>query len=221
MKSCTVCLEDKPLKDYYSVAKKKVDGEEYLYSFPYCKKCASKKALESNYDLELKKKGSREWKQKRENRESVINSLKKYRDSGKYREWQDNNKDKIQKYRDLREMHKKHEISTKEWVACKEYFDNTCAYCGTDIENHYITYGGSLKWTDFHKEHVDHNGANDLSNCVPACKTCNSKKYNFELSEWHSIGNPVFCEGREAKIKRWLMNDYKNFYEYYRVTTNR
>jgi len=34
-----------------------------------------------------------------------------------------------------------------------------------------------------HKEHVDDNGANDLSNCVPSCQSCNSTKNLKTLEE--------------------------------------
>lgn len=207
-KTCTICLEEKPLIAYYHQDKKKASGEKYVYIVPYCKKCASRKSLESNYDRELKKEGSRLWKQRAENKESVSNSHRKYRESGKYNEWQDNNKDRLVAYRMYREMHKKHEISTSEWKDCKNYFDSECAYCGLHISEHFIRYAGELKWTDFHKEHVDHKGDNDLSNCVPSCKSCNSRKHSFEFSEWYCKDNPVFSLERKDKINRWLSQDY-------------
>lgn len=55
-----------------------------------------------------------------------------------------------------------------------------------------------------HKEHVDHEGANDLSNCIPACKTCNSHKWEFDMESWYR-NYEHFSEERLNKIKEWLL----------------
>ncbi len=68
---------------------------------------------------------------------------------------------------------------------------------------------GELKNFDLHKEHVNHNGANDLSNCVPACYSCNSKKWIYEFEDWYNEGNEIFSQYRLDKIYKWLSNDYK------------
>ena len=67
---------------------------------------------------------------------------------------------------------------------------------------------GELKNIDLHKEHVDHNGANDLSNCVPACQSCNSSKWEFDFNDWYCPNNPVFTQERYEKIVKWLEEDF-------------
>lgn len=126
---------------------------------------------------------------------------KKYIDKGKRKEWEINNKQKLYIYG---KMHKNHEISEKEWNFCKEYFNNSCAYCGLTEEKHKLIYDQQL-----HKEHVDHNGANDLSNCVPACKSCNSSKHTFKLGDWYNHNNEHFNTENLERINNWLLKDYQ------------
>jgi hypothetical protein len=106
-------------------------------------------------------------------------------------------------------QHKNHIITEKEWNDCKEYFNNECAYCGLSIKEHYGTYRGITKLRDFHKEHQIHDGANDLSNCIPSCKTCNSYKWKFGFDEWYNEQNPKFSIERYNKIMQWINKDYK------------
>lgn len=91
---------------------------------------------------------------------------------------------------------------------CKQYFNYECAYCGLPLEEHYIIYAGNLILGDFHKEHVDHFGSNDLSNCVPACKSCNSSKHDFEFNKWYNTDNHKFNIERYNKIIKWLNVDW-------------
>ena len=138
---------------------------------------------------------------------------KRQRESGKYKDWQRNNKDKIRQYNKNREKNKMHEISDSEWLSCKAYFNNSCAYCGLHEDEHYRKHYGKMKRFDLHKDHVDHEGANDLSNCVPACQSCNSSKHNKELEEWYRPNNELWCEvyshERLSKINKWLNDNYK------------
>lgn len=105
--------------------------------------------------------------------------------------------------------HKTHEISNSEWLNCKRYFNNSCAYCGLHEDEHFIIYAGQPKKTDLHKEHVDHTGSNKLDNCVPSCQVCNSSKWAFELEEWYNEENPKFDMKRLNRIHKWLDDDYK------------
>lgn len=68
-----------------------------------------------------------------------------------------------------------------------------------------------MKQFDLHKEHVDDSGANDLSNCVPSCQSCNSSKNIFSLEEWYTEDNLNFTEERLSKIYRWLNEDYLKY----------
>ncbi|MCM3387288.1 HNH endonuclease [Ureibacillus chungkukjangi] len=213
MKICSVCNKEKLLSEYYSQNKKKADGTPYIYYNPKCKECTIKATRESQEkhidhlveyrknrysdkkDYYIEKANTRNRENKDENREYL-------------RKWQQSNKDKVKGYNENRAMHKKHKIFKKEWEACKEYFDYKCAYCDLPIEEHFKMWKGELKQTDFHKEHVDHEGANDLSNCVPACQSCNSSKHTSSLEEWYSEDNEIYSIENLERILKWLNEDY-------------
>jgi HNH endonuclease len=210
-KECSICKEVKPLNEYYAVNKRNSKGKEYIYYYPYCKKCAIEKAKISqikNYEKQLKRMRIRnklpEVKEKR----------KKYLTSEKWkntrRKWQRNNKDKLKKYHEYRKMHKMHDISNSERERCKQYFNFQCAYCGITEDEHKEKFGQQL-----HMDHVDPDGANDLSNNIPACKSCNSSKGAFLLEEWYLKQN-FYSEERLNKIYKWLNDDYKYYYDDFR-----
>ena len=123
------------------------------------------------------------------------------------KDWRHNNKDKLKGYVTEREQHKKHEISEPEWKDCKKYFGYKCAYCGIDEETHKELYGEQL-----HKDHAYNEGSNNLTNCVPGCKSCNSKKRDLDFDIWYTKDNPRFEDGfyKEENFKRivkWLEED--------------
>ncbi len=186
------------------------NGEKYIYYRPDCKECTKKRSTkwrENNSERfkELRKKcedkpKSRTLKRKRNER---------LRQKGKVKLWQRNNPGKIREYNKYRELHKSHDIIEREWDACKLYFDNSCAYCGITEEEAKKAQGHLL-----HKEHVDHEGANDLSNCVPSCKSCNSRKWKYALEEWYTEDNDYYeyySLDRLNKIYKWLKEDYKKY----------
>jgi len=119
--------------------------------------------------------------------------------------WRRRNPEKCNEYSRNK---RKHIISIKEWEACQKYFDYKCAYCGLPITEHWITHKGVTKLGGFHKDHNDENGANDLSNCIPACKSCNCHKWNFNFEDWYRK-QEFFTEDRYNKIIKWLTEDYK------------
>lgn len=97
----------------------------------------------------------------------------------------------------------RHNITDYEWEECKNYFNYRCAYCGIAIEDYEKQYH-----KDFSKEHVINNGANDLSNCVPACNNCNMSKRDKDFETWYKEQSFYFV-GEYWKIKKWLKFDYK------------
>ena len=115
--------------------------------------------------------------------------------------WRKENRDKTRFYTSQKANHK---ISKKEWLKCKEYFYNECCYCGISIDIHYDIHG-----QDFHKDHYYPDGANDLSNCVPACRTCNIKKRNYPPEKFIAEANVT--KERIRRINNWLSSDYKVF----------
>ncbi|WP_051567233.1 HNH endonuclease [Priestia flexa] len=202
-KKCSVCNEWKPMNNdyFYKNKSNSVDGFH-----PYCKKCVVNK--------------SKEWRKIPENREKALISQRKdnakqhrkeqkrlygqkRRESGEYKQWQRDNKDKITQYRLIR-TNKKHDISLKEWEACKRYFNDSCAYCGLEEIRHKNMFNQQL-----HREHVEHEGANDISNCVPSCKTCNSEKHVYNLEDWYTEDNEKYSKERSERIIKWLEGDYK------------
>ena len=173
---------------------------------PICKGCAIIKARKVTLENPEKKKG---YYDKAESKPQRIKYMREHsarqRKEGKQAEWQRKNPEKLKEYG---ELHHDHTISPKQWTSCKEYFSNKCAYCGLKLKDHYFTRMGITKNGDFHKEHVIHNGENDLSNCVPACSSCNFHKWKFDLEDWYRE-YPRFSRYRLNKIHKWLDEDYK------------
>lgn len=208
-KVCKQCNETKPLTEFYSQNKTKKDGTPYIYHNPKCKDCVIEGSMKWNEDnresylrsidkQNIKRRGA-----KRIHRENNLERYKKIQKS-----WRQNNPEKVKEHGTYRQMNKKHEISDKEWESCKKYFDYSCAYCGINETDAKETQGHY-----FHREHVDPNGANDLSNCIPSCRSCNSSKYYYELEEWYDEKNPNFKIERLNLINKWLEDDYKMYFQ--------
>jgi HNH endonuclease len=205
-KICNHCHEFKPANTEYFYKGKSYDGIQ-----PLCKACAIKKARQWEIDHPEKYQANNKKKaivSAPIRRERARKSSAKMREEGYQKEWRNNNREKLSGYNSKRNQNKKHKISNEEWIYCKEYFDNECAYCGIHISEHFVKWSGELKWTDFHREHVDDAGANDLSNCVPSCKSCNSQKNTKSLFEWYNKENKNYDLNKLNKILKWLEEDY-------------
>lgn len=202
-KICSICKEEKELSEFYSKKRSSKTKGEYIYYPPYCKKCTSEKAYQWGLEnKERKNKSTQKFFRTPKGIETSKRRREKYVKSGKRQEWINNNKDKLKEYA---KNHRKHSITEKEWIKCKEYFNNECAYCGISQEEH-----KEIHHQDLHKEHVFQSGTNDLSNCIPACKNCNSQKSNFEFENWFNEENVNFTYERLNKIIKWTEEDYKN-----------
>jgi 5-methylcytosine-specific restriction endonuclease McrA len=64
-------------------------------------------------------------------------------------------------------------VTRAQWAEVLERHSNRCVYC--QVEG---------RMTMDHVVPISRGGAHDPSNIVPACKSCNSKKYNRLPSEW-------------------------------------
>lgn len=198
--------------------KNKINGLDGLY--PYCKKCSIKKMQGWRKDNPEKYKlDNAEYK--KNHHEEVIEFTKNWRKENDQhvkdyiKQYQLDNTEKLRGY-GLNRAIKNHDITSTEWISCKEYFKNEegiyiCAYCGLPITEHYNMRKGISKLFDLHKEHVDDDGLNDLSNCVPSCVSCNSQKWNFDMEEWYQQQD-FFSNDRLNKIYKWINEDCKQFY---------
>lgn len=210
-KECSVCGKIKTLDQFYTQKRHNEIRGDWIYYNPECKECtkerSSKRQKENRQVITEKyREYYRVYFNIPENRNRHRETIKKRTKEGKQKEWYNENPDKFKIYAI---NHRHHKISNQEWLKCKEYFNNSCAYCGLHVNDHYTPFNGQLRKSDLHKEHVDHNGANDLSNCVPACRVCNSRKWTYALDEWYIEGNTNYTKERLNKIYEWLENDYK------------
>jgi hypothetical protein len=195
------------MSEFYSQKKKKKDGTEYTYYNPECKECTKQRSykwaednperrsyLKSKYDKghDYIQQMKREW------------NIKNVQ-SGRYKMWQQENKDKLNEYNRKRREHKTHDITDQEWFECLDYFNNSCAYCGLSEQEQFNLYG-----EQFHKEHVIHTGSNYIDNCIPACTKCNCSKHNNEFNDWYNEDNSNFTPERLHKIVKWMTEDCFN-----------
>lgn len=191
--------------------------EEYFYKnkknlldglHPTCKKCSIKKArIWRNNNPEKVKIAQYKYDHSERKSKALRENSKRQRESGYYLEWQHKNKDKIAVY-NVKRRSKIHDITNAEWDACKKYFNHQCAYCGMTEEEHLEKFKEQL-----HKEHVNPKGSNDISNCIPSCKICNSEKHLYELEEWYNENNPKFKKEDLEKILNWIYCDYNYYIE--------
>lgn len=213
-KVCKTCGIDKPLDEYYSTVKNSKTKGVYVWYQCSCKECCktrSKKWIKDNkerYETLIRERDNRP-KTKIYHRELS----RKRRLEGKHKEWSRKNPDKLREYNEYRTLHKNHKISKPEWDACKKYFNDECAYCGLPSNQHYCKYNEDIKLASLHKEHVNHNGSNELDNCVPACKSCNSSKHTRDFKEWYT-SRDFYSKERYDKIIKWTTKDYKQCLDY-------
>lgn len=86
-------------------------------------------------------------------------------------QWQRDNPEKVaarQRRRYARKLGAPvNDLTHAEWIAIQELFDHRCAYCGERFEG---------KLSQEHLTPLSKGGSHTLSNVVPACTSCNSKK---------------------------------------------
>lgn len=200
------------MNDYYSQNKHSKSKGNFIYYYPECKECTKKRSFEwINNNRDKFHENLNKYNNKPDRKQSMRDASKVQREAGKQGEWQKSKigKKYMKEYGKQRRAIKTHEISIGEWRACKLYFNNSCAYCGLESGNHYVTYRGRQKLYDFSKDHFDDMGCNDLSNCVPSCRSCNSQKWTFDFNEWYIDSNEIFSFERSEKIHKWINEDYK------------
>lgn len=200
LKQCLICknfLEEE--ENFYKIINKQNGNIKY---HSYCKECTKKKSRRWALDNPEKAAKSKMKNQKTDKWKILHREHEqKVRGEGIYRKYQQSNPGKMKQYRNNRK-HKIHDITTVEWENCKKYFNYQCAYCALSLDEHKEMYS-----QDLHKDHVIYNGSNKIDNCVPACKSCNSLKWQYDIDEWYKKQDFYKSENLE-KIYCWIKKDY-------------
>ena len=94
------------------------------------------------------------------------------RASASEKKWRQSNHEKVNSFAKTRRSRKANapvnDFTHTQWVALQMAFDHRCAYCGIRAKAHL---------TQDHITPLSKGGSHTLSNIVPACKSCNSKKH--------------------------------------------
>lgn len=118
----------------------------------------------------------------------------------KNKEYRKNNPETINKLRVIHENRRRsiknnlsNNFTTKQWKECKDYFNNSCAYCGREMKN----------LTQDHFIPVSKGGTYSKENIIPACRSCNCKKHNKNFYEWYK-SYEHYSLSRLNKIETYL-----------------
>jgi 5-methylcytosine-specific restriction endonuclease McrA len=177
---------------------------------PECKDCSIKRSLRDRHK-DIEKTRERDRVQYYKRRDTELPRMRQGYWNNKedrltyHKNWRqtEHGKQIMREHSRFKWMHGLHKISESDWEFIKEYFDWSCAYCGlTDIESK-IIYNQYL-----HKDHVYHDGSNEIDNCVPACRHCNTSKHNRDLLEWYSEDKPYYSKERLDKVTKWVTEDF-------------
>lgn len=210
-KVCNTCGKEKEYKDFYFQEFINEEGNKDYYFNPKCIVCDKQKAKVRQQE---KKEEISIYRHQYylDNMDEALQQVSQWRKDN----W-DNFREYIKEYikthpdkaKEYRDNHKDHDMTNNEWISCQESFDFKCAYCEKTLEEQYKQNGHQ-----FHKEHVDNEGYNDLRNCVPACTQCNCTKHEKSIDEL--INKNIiseFTQDKYDKIIWWCTEKYKKFIE--------
>lgn len=144
-KECNTCHDVRPIEDF-PMSRRCLDGH-----LPKCRECLS--AYKKDWRIRF--------------RESCL-----VREQAYYV----NNKQKVLFWRKKRELTKRaipSSFITEEWEDLKVYYDNSCAYCGNQVEQLEIE----------HMMPLSRGGHHVKENIVPSCKDCNLRKGKKTVEE--------------------------------------
>ncbi len=182
MKKCSKCGEEKiASNEYFYRNKGYKDG-----LMGWCKVCTRECTGEyrkNNKDKikEYYKKYNKEYYEN--NKERFKERFKEYYENNKdeikeyWKDWAKNNRDKEnERIKRRREMIKSlpNTLTKEQWKEKLEIFNHSCAYCGKVkklCEEHFIS--------------VFNQGGRTYDNIIPACRSCNSSKYEKDFFEWY------------------------------------
>lgn len=206
-KECVICKEQIEYIKFYFKEVVNINGEtEYIFN-SRCIDCDKKQATKWNKENPDKKRESvrkngktvktRKYYRERQKKRTVNGTTKKYYYG---------NPKKFLKYTLEHNAHKTHDISNKQWVSCKEFFYYKCVFCGMTEKEHKEIFNEQL-----HMEHAINDGSNEIDNCIPSCKSCNSSKKKEDWIHWYTPDNPRFTQERYNKIIQWTEEEYKKY----------
>jgi len=135
-------------------------------------------------------------------KEYCESNLEKVKEDEK--DWRRKNPEKLKVYN---EKHRDHDITEKEWRGNQEAFNNCCVYCGKTKDEQL-----RQNKEQFHKDHMVHDGYNDVRNSAPTCTQCNTSKHQYSIEEWYPKQS-FFNQERLNKIYWWMTEGYKSVIE--------
>ncbi|MCK5604313.1 HNH endonuclease [Candidatus Pacearchaeota archaeon] len=144
-------------------------------------------------DNNRKQVAAREKRWRQENKDKVVATGKKYRDKNKNKEsarqkkWYAENKDKSNakiKNRRAKIRLCKGRITAKEWANKIKEYDGKCAYCEVVLEEIIQFEYNPNGLTQDHVISLDKGGKHKISNVVPCCSYCNTRKNNKSGKEF-------------------------------------
>ena len=203
-KICLTCEQNKELSEYYT----KIREDGSVYYRRECKVCVNIRSQKwrAKNPVRAKEIDQKYFETPRMVQYFIDKSIRQ-RESGYALGWQRANPEKAKIYN---KRHRQHDITEAEWRNCLNTFGNTCAYCGLPIEQHIAKRNGKYFIMNFHKEHVDDDGYNDLRNAVPSCQRCNSSKHTSSIDDWY-FKQEFFSINRYIKIIWWINKGYKQY----------
>lgn len=84
------------------------------------------------------------------------------------------------------------DLTVEDWFEALDFFDHRCAYCGKE---------GTLEFD--HVVPLSKGGGLTRKNIIPACKSCNSRKYTSDMEVWFRKQD-YFTQDQLDKIKSWI-----------------
>lgn len=112
--------------------------------------------------------------------------------SKKYREKNRDLRNTLEQRRKAKKKKLPHNFTEQDWQYTKEYFNNKCAYCGSN---------GEL--TQEHFIPLSKGGEYTINNIIPACRSCNCSKKDRDFFEWYPEQS-FYSKARENKILEYL-----------------
>lgn len=134
---------------------------------------------------------NKEWRKKNPNKLYKITSGYRFRNKDKYKIYSQKRRASINKTVNT--------LTEKDWKEALNFFGEKCSYCGCEE--------GFL-----HQEHVipaSKGGAYNKQNIIPACPSCNTKKWTHDMEEWY-MKQEFFDQSKLEKIHKWIGYDKKN-----------